>query len=256
MASRSGIRQKSDGRREGLLLRQTLIDRIKTGNLTVDNEYKNKNERGGVRTDPLREKARWKDMSDEELMLQVQRGNNACFDLLVNRYKVRLFNYLFRLVGSREEAEEIAQEAFVKAFIHSEKYKTIAKFSTWLYTIATNLVRNRIRALSRAPQFLSIRELLGSNEEDVRQVDLAASIRGPDDVINDQELSEMINDAIKKIPEKYRTSFVLREINQLSYEEISAVTGLKLGTVRSRINRARNYFRKIVEPLLESGLDF
>jgi RNA polymerase sigma-70 factor (ECF subfamily) len=74
--------------------------------------------------------------------------------------------------------------------------------------------------------------------------------------MNDRELSDVINQAIEKIPEKYRESFVLREISQLSYEEIAAVTGLKLGTVRSRINRARNYFRQIVEPLLEKGIDF
>jgi RNA polymerase sigma-70 factor (ECF subfamily) len=80
--------------------------------------------------------------------------------------------------------------------------------------------------------------------------------RSPEDVINDQELSEVIRRAIQQIPEKYRESFVLREINQLSYEEISAVTGLKLGTVRSRINRARNHFREIVEPILQKGTDF
>ncbi len=78
----------------------------------------------------------------------------------------------------------------------------------------------------------------------------------PEDKINDTELGEIIDRAIQQIPEKYRDSFVLREINQLSYEEIAAVTGLKLGTVRSRINRARNCFRRIIEPILEMGIDF
>jgi RNA polymerase sigma-70 factor (ECF subfamily) len=80
--------------------------------------------------------------------------------------------------------------------------------------------------------------------------------RTPDETINDAELSGVINRAIAKIPEKYRESFVLREINELSYEEIAAVTGLKLGTVRSRINRARNYFRQLVAPVVEKGIDF
>jgi RNA polymerase sigma-70 factor (ECF subfamily) len=203
-----------------------------------------------------RERAKLKDLTDEELMLRVQEGQTACFDLLVERYKDRLFNYLLRLVGNRDEAEEVAQEAFVKAYIHAEKYKTIARFSTWLYTIATNLVRNRMRSRGRAPQIFSLWGKRGSDGEEEKPIDIVDKDRSPEDKINDTELSEIINRAIQQIPEKYRTSFVLREINQLSYEEIAAVTGLKLGTVRSRINRARNYFRKIVEPILEIGTDF
>ncbi|MGD8413853.1 MAG: sigma-70 family RNA polymerase sigma factor, partial [Candidatus Latescibacterota bacterium] len=183
-----------------------------------------------------RERAKLKDLTDEELMLRVQEGQTACFDLLVERYKDRLFNYLLRLVGNRDEAEEVAQEAFVKAYIHAEKYKTIARFSTWLYTIATNLVRNRMRSRGRAPQIFSLWGKRGSDGEEEKPIDIVDKDRSPEDKINDTELSEIINRAIQQIPEKYRTSFVLREINQLSYEEIAAVTGLKLGTVRSRIN--------------------
>lgn len=206
--------------------------------------------------DSDRLRAKWKDLTDEELMLRVQEGEATCFDLLVQRYKTRLFNYLLRLVGDRDEAEEVAQEAFVKAYIHAGKYKTIAKFSTWLYTIATNIVRNKMRSRSRAPKIFSLwgRSQFDGDEE--KQIDILDPGRTPDERMNDRELSDVINRAIERIPEKYRTSFVLREINQLSYEEIAAVTGLKLGTVRSRINRARNYFRQIVEPILEKGIDF
>jgi RNA polymerase sigma-70 factor (ECF subfamily) len=209
-----------------------------------------------VHTDSFKEKQRFKELSDEELILQVQRGHNVCFDILVDRFKVRLFNYLFRMVGDRDEAEELAQETFVRAYIHAEKYKTIAKFSTWLYTIATNLVRNRIRSKRRAPRFLSLWNRTGESEGNEKPIDLVDHARQPDVQFNDKELASIINGAIGKIPEKYRTSFVLREINQLSYEEIAAATGLKLGTVRSRINRARNYFRQLIEPLVENGVDF
>lgn len=212
--------------------------------------------RSRVFTDTNRERAKWKDHSDEELMLQVQGGDTDCFDVLVERYKVRLFNYLLRLTSNRDEAEEIAQEAFVKAYIHAEKYKTIAKFSTWLYTIATNLVRNRVRSRSRAPQLVSLWTRAWGDGEEERLVDIPDTQRTPDEAINDRELSDVINGAIQKIPAKYRESFVLREINELSYEEIAAVTGLKLGTVRSRINRARNHFRQVVAPLVAKGTDF
>lgn len=206
--------------------------------------------------DSFKEKAKLRELTDEDLILRVQEGNNVCFDILVDRFKVRLYNYLFRMVQNADEAEEIAQEAFVKAYINADKYKTIAKFSTWLYTIATNLVRNRIRSKKRAPQLLSLWSRGWDSEGDEKQIDIEDASRTPDAISNDNELSDIINDAISKIPEKYRTSFVLREINQLSYEEIAAATGLKLGTVRSRINRARNYFRKLVEPLVQRGIDF
>jgi RNA polymerase sigma-70 factor (ECF subfamily) len=209
-----------------------------------------------VFTDTNRERAKWKDHSDEELMLRVQEGDTDCFDVLVERYKVRLFNYLLRLTSNRDDAEEIAQEAFVKAYIHAEKYKTIAKFSTWLYTIATNLVRNRVRSRSRAPQIVSLWTRAWGDGEEERQLEIPDAHRSPDQTMNDRELSDVINGAIQKIPEKYRESFVLREINELSYEEIAAVTGLKLGTVRSRINRARNYFRQVVAPVIAKGTDF
>jgi RNA polymerase sigma-70 factor (ECF subfamily) len=214
-------------------------------------------ERESVHGDTLKERARLNALSDEDLVLKVQSGETGCFDILVDRYKVRLYNYLLRLLRNEDEAEDIAQETFVKAFIHADKYKTIAKFSTWLYTIATNLVRNRLRAKKRAPKILSIWGGRGhESEEDVPAVDLVDHSRQPDVQFNDRELGEIINKAIEKIPDKYRTSFVLREINQLSYEEIAAVTGLKLGTVRSRINRARNCFRRAIEPVLDKGIDF
>jgi RNA polymerase sigma-70 factor (ECF subfamily) len=213
-------------------------------------------ERNRVHPESFKERAKLKVLSDEDLILKVQKGKSVAFDILVDRYKARLFNYLLRMLGDWDEAEEVAQETFVKAYIHADKYKTIAKFSTWLYTIGTNLVRNRMRSKKRMPQLLSLFRGAEDSEGEGRPIDLIDNERQPDNQFNDKELGNIISQAIEKIPEKYRSSFVLREINQLSYEEIAAVTGLKLGTVRSRINRARNFFRKIVEPHLEKGIDF
>lgn len=190
------------------------------------------------------------ELSDEELMLLVQEGRNQAFDVLVGRYKNRLYLYLCRLLGNEGEAEEFAQEAFVKAYIHAEKYRTVARFSTWLYTIATNLVRNRMRNVKRRPAMVSLWSEDSSGEDGGKWLDLRDDSQRPDYDMERKSLNEMIQNAIEKIPGKYRPAFVLREINDLSYEEIAAVTGLKLGTVRSRINRGRAHFRKMVAPLV------
>jgi RNA polymerase sigma-70 factor (ECF subfamily) len=185
-------------------------------------------------------------------MLRVQKGDNPAFDVLVERYKVRLFNFLLRMVGDRDRAEELAQDTFVRAYLNADKYKTIARFSTWLYTIGTNLVRNHLRAARRRPNLLSLWSRSRDQAEE-EPVDLVDPAGGPDRDLDREELTRMVERAIQRIPEKYRTSFVLREVEQLSYEEIAAVTGLKLGTVRSRINRARNHFRRLMAPYLEEG---
>lgn len=198
--------------------------------------------------DRLAQKAEFKDLSDEELMFRVQDGSRSAFDVLVQRYKNRLFNYLLRLLGQPDQAEEFAQETFVKAYIHAEKYRSIAKFSTWLYTIATNLVRNQIRSRKRAPTLVSLWS--ESKDDEGKWLEIEAKGTLPDQDVERLQLRDAIQVAIEKIPEKYRSAFVLREINQLSYEEIAAVTGVRLGTVRSRINRGRSHFRLAMTPYL------
>ena len=189
-------------------------------------------------------------LTDEELMSLVQEGRNQAFDVLVGRYQNRLYTYLYRLLGNDSEAEEFAQETFVKAYVHAEKYRTVARFSTWLYTIATNLVRNRVRNMKRRPAMVSMWCEDAAGEDNGKWVDLRDDSQRPDVDLERKNLHELIQDAIEKIPGKYRPAFVLREINDLSYEEIAAVTGLKLGTVRSRINRGRAHFKKMVAPLI------
>ncbi|HEX9640278.1 MAG TPA: sigma-70 family RNA polymerase sigma factor [Candidatus Krumholzibacteria bacterium] len=199
--------------------------------------------------DPDRKAKSRQEMSDEELMLRVQAGEKSCYDILVTRYKVRLYNYLLRMVSDPDVAEEIAQDAFVRAYINAEKYRTIARFSTWLYTIATNLVRNRYRKKKRTPLILSLFFKASPDGEELVH-DIADDSPNPEQLAIGSDLERLIAEATEKIPERYREPFLLREVNQLSYEEIRAVTGLKLGTVRSRINRARTHFRKIIGPQL------
>jgi len=223
------------------------------GNRILDGRKEGENLRGAGY--PNLSESRLKELSDEDLMLHVQEGSNQAFDILVIRYKNRLYSYLFRLLGNEDEAEEFAQEAFVKAYVHADKYKTVAKFSTWLYTIATNLVRNRIRNVKRRPRMVSTwSDFL--NDDEGKWVEIKDDSKRPDDYVERENLNRLIQEAIEKIPAKYRPAFVLREIDGLSYDEIAAVTGLKLGTVRSRINRARAHFRRLIAPILADGYNF
>ena len=217
---------------------------------------KDKGDEGLNLHEPLKgNRKRFTERTDEELILLVQQGQNQAFDILVGRYKNRLYSYLYRLLGNESEAEEFAQEAFVRAYMHADKYRTIARFSTWLYTIATNLVRNRIRNIKRRPKTISM-WTEDNGGEDGRWVDIKDESPNPEETMDQRKLQELIQQAIEKIPSRYRPSFVLREINGLSYEEIAATTGLKLGTVRSRINRGRMHFKKAVSPLLGNDLRF
>jgi RNA polymerase sigma-70 factor (ECF subfamily) len=193
--------------------------------------------------------------SDEDLIQAVARGERPAFDVLVHRHKVRLYNYLLRLLRDPAEAEDIAQETLVRAYVHAGRYRTVAKFSTWLYTIATNLVRNRIRKFRSTPKLLSISWGRAEDEEDDRgDLDLPDEADLADRALEKEELHELVAHGIARIPPKYREAFVLREINHFTYEEIAAITGLKLGTVRSRINRGRGHFRDAMEPLLKRAL--
>lgn len=190
-----------------------------------------------------------REIRDEDLIVLVQEGNRRAFDEVVRRYKGRLYSFTLRMVKDPSLAEELTQETLIRVYMHAEKYREIAKFSTWVFTIATNLVRNRMRQQSRAPRLLSLNPV---PEEDEQPVDPPDPHADPSRSVEGEELGRLINEATARIPEKYRIPFLLREVDELSYEEIQQVTGLKLGTVRSRINRARNRFRQNIKPLLRN----
>jgi len=197
----------------------------------------------------------FEERSDEDLIQIVAQGERAAFDVLVQRHKVRLYNYLLRLLRNPTDAEEVAQETFVRAYVNAEKYRTVAKFSTWLYTIGTNLVRNRIRKFKSTPKLLSISWSRGEDDEDDRgAIDLPDDSDLPDRVLEKDEIHALVAQGIERIPTKYREAFVLREVNHFTYEEIADITGLKLGTVRSRINRGRGHFREAMGPMLKRAL--
>jgi RNA polymerase sigma-70 factor (ECF subfamily) len=190
-----------------------------------------------------------RDVRDEDLIVQVQNGQRRAYDELVSRYKGRLFSFILRMVKDPTLAEELTQETLIRVYIHAEKYREIARFSTWVFTIATNLVRNKMRQRSRRPRLVSLNP---APEDDEMPVDPPDRSADPSESIQRDELERIMAEAASRVPEKYRIPFLLREVEQLSYEEIQQVTGLKLGTVRSRINRARNRFRQLIKPMLRN----
>ena len=209
-------------------------------NLSRDNQYEAKDRSSGAGLQELR---------DEDLIVKVQEGDRRAFDEIVARYKGRLYSFILRMVKDPTTADELTQETLIRVFIHAEKYREIARFSTWIFTIATNLVRNTMRKRSRRPRLLSLNPAPEENEAIIDPPDPTAD---PSRGIEGEELGDLIAQATSKIPEKYRIPFLLREVEELTYEEIQQVTGLKLGTVRSRINRARNKFRQLIKPMLKN----
>jgi RNA polymerase sigma-70 factor (ECF subfamily) len=166
------------------------------------------------------------------------RGEVEGFNLLVKNYKVRLFSLLYRLVGNREEAEDILQETFLRVYRQRESYDFNYSFSTWIYTIALNLCRNLYKRKKKV-RFLGMDSL-------VNHPDPNSENHG-----NRNRLSSILEGAISSLPFKYRTVFLLRDVDQLSYEEVASTLSLPLGTVKSRVNRARGILQKKLKPMME-----
>jgi len=174
-----------------------------------------------------------------------QQGDEAAYGLLVQRYKDDLTNFAQRFLGDRDDAEDVVQEAFVRVWRKRDSYDPASKFSTWVYTIASNLARTRLRRLSL---WRFVR--LGGARPDGPEYDLPDDGAGPDGAAESTLREEMIQEALKSLPVKYREVIVLRDIQQLSYEEIVVITGSAMGTVKSRINRARAVLRESLRDLI------
>ncbi len=171
--------------------------------------------------------------SDKELMLKFQNGDELAYNELVNRYKNKLLNFIYRYFGSKDDAEDILQETFIKLYYKKDYYKPISEFSTWIYTIAANLSKTELRKRKRR-KTSQLSEMGVENKEfDIRYED------DTDLEINTEYNEHEINKAIQDLETPFRTAFILRDIQELSYEEISKITEVPLGTIKSRINRAR-----------------
>lgn len=185
-----------------------------------------------------------KELSDHQLIEATKRGDEAAFAEIVNRYRNPLTNYLFRMLNDYEEAVDLAQETFVRVYFAIERYHTDYAFSTYIYRIATNLAISEIRRKKRR-KLLSLTSFFQNDDSsDAQEFHPPDDKSLPDEDLIENERNRTIEKAIATLPDKYRAPIVLREIQELSYEEIAQILGLGLGTTKSRISRARGLLRE------------
>ncbi len=197
-----------------------------------------------------RGRAKLAELGDNEIVQRFLDGDERAFNEIVRRYDKRLQNFVFRTIGDRERAEDLIQETFVRVYRHLRRFDQTRKFSTWIYTIAGNLAKNELRNRSRNPLVL-FQSLTKSWDADYRPPEWEDPRTRPDDLYRKRFLREKVNEAVSQLPEHHRVVFVLRELQGKSYEEISEITACTLGTVKSRLNRARSNFVRIIEPMIE-----
>jgi RNA polymerase sigma-70 factor (ECF subfamily) len=191
--------------------------------------------------------------ADWQLVERVQRGDKQAFDLLVAKYQRKLFRLLSRLVRDQSEIEDVAQEAFIKAYRALPNFRGESAFYTWLYRIAINTAKNYLVAQGRRAPTQTEADI-----EDAENFEDGESLRTedtPDRMLLSKQVAEAVNRAIERLPEELRTAIVLRELEGLSYDEIAASMNCPIGTVRSRIFRAREAVAEELRPLLETNKD-
>jgi RNA polymerase sigma-70 factor (ECF subfamily) len=186
-------------------------------------------------------------------MARVSEDEERAFTELVRRFQGRVINLISRVLNDRESADDLAQEVFVRVYVHRRNYRRGSKFSTWLFTIAANLAKNEIRRRVRKRHWFSL-DALQDLLKDSAPV-LADPTEGSERSMEREQLQTAMAHAIGTVPEKYRLAVVLRDLEGLPYEEIAQVLGIPGGTVRSRINRARTMLKRKLQPLLRDEGD-
>ena len=171
-------------------------------------------------------------LTDEKLIARFQDGDINAYNELVNRYKDKLLNFVFRYFNNREQAEDVVQETMIKLYTHASYYKNIAKFSTWIYTIAKNNALTELRKNKRKKT-----DSLWTNEG--KPIDIETKGESLEKTVHNQIAVEELNKYLDEIPENFRVAVVLRDFQELSYEEISKILEIPIGTIKSRINRGR-----------------
>jgi RNA polymerase sigma-70 factor, ECF subfamily len=190
---------------------------------------------------------------DQAIVERVQRGDKRAFDLLVTKYQRKIFRLLSRLIRDPGEIEDVAQEAFIKAYRALPNFRGDSAFYTWLYRIAINTAKNHLVAQGRRAPTSTPTEV--EDAENFDDADGLRDVNTPDAVMMSRQVGDAVNRAIDRLPDDLRTAIVLRELEGLSYEEIAESMNCPIGTVRSRIFRAREAIANELRPLLDTSKD-
>ena len=190
---------------------------------------------------------------DRQLVLRAQLGEKVAFDTLVTKYQRRLFRVAIRMVGDTAEAEDVVQETFIKAYRALSQFRGDSAFFTWLYRIAVNAARNSLESKGRRlPELHSNK----SDDDETFNVELYLNdIDTPESLLLSKQIAQTVNQAMEALPDDWRMALSLREIDGLSYEEIAEMMACPIGTVRSRIFRARESIAEKIRPLLSFGVE-
>lgn len=186
--------------------------------------------------------------TDKELVKRVQKGDQAAFDMLFARYQVKILNLISRYVRDSEEVRDVAQEAFIKAYRALPRFRGDSAFYTWLYRIAINTAKNHLVSRSRRPPSTDV----DIDDADFRDdADMLRESEDPESALARDELQATIEQALADLPEDLRSALTLREFDGMSYEQIAQIMECPVGTVRSRIFRAREFVDQRMRPLLQ-----
>ena len=187
--------------------------------------------------------------ADNNLVEEFIAGNDAAFTQLVARYKDPIINYINMMVGNYDVAADLAQETFLRVYQNIGRYNSMYQFSTWIYRIATNLAIDEIRYRKRRGQvfYRNVWENQTDGAAEEREFALRDYGRNPSDEVLRKESGQVMGDAIRSLPPKYRTAFVMKEVQELSYDEIAKILKTSPGTIKSRLHRARELLQRKLE---------
>ena len=193
-------------------------------------------------------KTKFSELTDTELIAEFQDNNTLeAYEALVRRYKDPLMNFVYRFVGDRDICSDIVQDTMIKFYLNKDSYKSFAKFSTWIYTIAGNLAKNELKRRKRR-KFYSIGSTISDQDDRELQIEDKTFVE-PDRAADSVLKEKIIQKALLKVKPVYREVVILRDIQDFSYEEIAEITGLSIGTVKSRINRGRAQLQKLLKDI-------
>ena len=191
--------------------------------------------------------------TDADLVARVQQGDKQAFDLLVLKYQRKIQRLLSRMIRDQSDIDDVMQEAFIKAYRALPQFRGDSAFYTWLYRIAINTARNWMSSQGRRPSAPGLNQ--AEDGETFNEIDNLTDNNTPESALASQEIASTVNSVIEQLPSELQTAIVLREIDGLSYEEIAQMMNCPIGTVRSRIFRAREAIATKLRPLLDTHGD-